>query len=391
VKDTASVYMGLDVNVVNPPIGIQPEWCPPESSPFPSADLRVEPGESQSSMDAFESSGTAFSLLHPDTADAPGGQLLSFPMRGWTRRVNWRRTIAASLVLVLLEGVAFATAYWFVMPSETGFLLVNTTRPGVTVLINGRPRGQAPVSADLPPGRHIIELRGYGHRQVLPVEIAANVQTTQTITWPAPPARGALKVTSTPTGARVTVGRARRGATPLVIDDLPAGTHVVRLESDVGTVRTTVRIEAGRVEELDVPIFSGWITVFAPFEVRVFEGGRLIGTSNDGRLMLAPGAHVLDIVNRSLGFTTRREVTVEPGGHTALSIEAPRGTLQVVAPDGTEVLIDGELAGVMPLTAVKVPIGTRDVLLTHPVLGQRRATVMVTLTSPVRVEMAKLL
>lgn len=305
--------------------------------------------------------------------------------RSW--RVDWKRTAAASLAVMLLEGVAFATAYWIVRPAENGTLLVETSQSGVDVLIDGRASGRTPLTAELKPGRHTLELRGFGSTKVVPVEISAGVQTTQSMKWPRAGRLGKLVVSTTPSGARVFLDGVLKGTAPLTIDDVSAGSHLIMAESSNGTVKNQVRVGAGETMDVELGIFSGWVTVFSPVEVRVFESGKLLGTSLDGKLLISAGTHTLELVNKSLGYRERRTVDIEPGKESVLSIEAPNGSVIIEAPDGTEILIDGQSAGVTPAGTVSAPIGTREVVLRHPTIGQRRMTVTVGVDVPARVSL----
>jgi len=304
-----------------------------------------------------------------------------------TPRVNWRRTAAAVLVLVLIEGAAFGAAYWYVTPRQLGYLSIKSNVSGVEVLVDGRLVGRTPAAVELPPGRHNVEMRGFGVTKVLPVEIAAGVETTQTVQWPRALKVGRIVVKTTPPGARVLMGGEMRGVTPVTLENVPVGAQEIVVESDNGSVKSAVQVKADQVAEVDVGIFAGWLAVFAPVEIRVFEGGRLIGTSVDGRLLMKPGTHNLEMVNTSLGVRQMRQVEITPGRVTAVSLELAAGTIQVDAPAGTEIVIDGELKGTAPVDAISVPIGTREVVLRHPQIGQRRVVVTVGARAPARVSL----
>jgi hypothetical protein len=307
----------------------------------------------------------------------PAPPVASVGVKAERPRINWRRTAAASLLVVLVESAAFGAAYWYVKPRESGYLNVRTSVPGIEILVDGRPSGRTPASLELTPGRHSIELRGAGATKVVPVEITAGVSTTQSIQWAKTARVGRLEVKSTPSGARVMIGYEVKGTTPVTIDNLPVGSHEVVVEGDAGSVRSTVKVRADQTSELNVGIYSGWLAVFAPVEVRIFEGGRMLGTTLDGRLMLRPGVHTLELRNPSLGLHETRKVEITPGRVTALSLQAPTGTLAVDAPAGTQILVDGEAKGTAPTDPIAVGVGTREVVLRHPQLGQRRFVVTV--------------
>lgn len=384
------------------PVPVIPGWgsaattpssdLPLEAAPEPaSEDLAVEvpPVAATADPPAVAPSLFAWADEASDETPAVAVERAGEPARrrfDW-RSVNWRRTAAAVIVLALIEGVAFAAAYWFVKPTELGVLRVSTTTPGVEVVIDGRSAGKTPLSLELRQGRYTIELRGRSRTKVVPVEIAAGVQTSQLVKWSEGRSVGTLKVTSTPPGARVVIGGLVRGTTPLEIEDLPAGGHEVLVESDAGSVRESVRVRADEVVEVDIPVFSGWLAVFAPVELRIFAQGRMIGTTADGRILMPPGRHDVELVNASLGIRHNHTVEIRPGRVEAISLEAPNGTLDVDAPVGTEVVVNGQRLGVTPLEALTLPVGTHEVVLRHPMLGQRRVVVSVGAGVPAKVSL----
>ena len=137
--------------------------------------------------------------------------------RGW--RINWKRTAAAALALMLLEGVAFATAYWFVKPAEMGTLLVCTSQGGIEVLIDGRKSGVTPLTVNPKPGRHTLEMRDTAPPRSCP-SISPGVVTTQSVKWARGAPLGKLSVKTTPAGARILVDGAYKGTAPLSLDDV---------------------------------------------------------------------------------------------------------------------------------------------------------------------------
>ena len=132
-------------------------------------------------------------------------------------------------------------------------------------------------------------------------------------------------------------------------------------------------------------IFPGWIGVFAPFELKIYEGRRLLGTSESPRIMVPPGRHELQLVNERLGFHESHVLTVNPGETTALNISTSLGIIRIKAPAGTEVWIDGERVGETPLGDLNIPVGSRDIVVKHPQLGEQRMTATVTRSAPTEV------
>ena len=194
-------------------------------------------------------------------------------------------------------------------------------------------------------------------------------------------ATGGLHVGSTPAGAKVIVDAKARGVTPLTLTDLTPGRHEVVLESDAGTVHRTVRVAANETAEMNESIFSGWLVVYAPFEVVIVEGGRVLQPDGRNQIMLPPGIHELRLTNRPLAYEAVRQVEVKPGEGTALRLIPPSSTLTVTASEAAEVWLDGARVGETPLIAAPVPLGTHEVVVKREAGGERRFTVTIG-TSP---------
>ena len=132
---------------------------------------------------------------------------------------------------------------------------------------------------------------------------------------------------------------------------------------------------------------AGMLSVTAPVPLRVYEKGRLVGTTETDSTMLPQGTHELEFVNEAVGFRARRTVSIKPGATSAIKLDAPPGTLHINAVPWAEVWIDGERIGETPIGNLQARIGNREIVFRHPELGERRTTAMVTLKEPVRISM----
>jgi hypothetical protein len=201
---------------------------------------------------------------------------------------------------------------------------------------------------------------------------------------PVAPDRGRLEIETQPAGARVLLDGKPAGESPLTIDGVPAGRHTLTFISSSGSVKRTIRVEAGRVAKVDVPIFSGWVGLYVPFIVEVSEGGRVIGNTEEPRLMLSPGRHVLTLTNRELGYSSVQTVDIEPGEVRSISLD-PRGSVNLNASPWAEVWIDGKKIGDTPIANHQMSLGVREVVFRHPQHGERRVTVTVKADGPAAV------
>jgi serine/threonine protein kinase len=310
------------------------------------------------------------------------------------RQKRWWPAVAAVVVLGV-AGVAWPTARKFVMPSAPateGTLNMTTDPAGARLFVDGVERGQTPLTVALKPGSHSLEVRGDGAPRLMPVTITAGAQLTQYLELPkATAAVGQLLVRTEPAGARVAVDGVARGNAPVTVAALTPGEHAVQVESDLGSVKQTVVVEAGNTASLTVPLggadgapVSGWLAVSAPGELQIFENKRLIGTTQADRMMISAGRHELELVNEAIGYRAVRTVQVSAGKVTPIKIEFPKGTMALNAVPWADVWVDGEKVGETPIGNLQVTIGTHDIVFRNPDLGEQRHKVTVTLTAPAR-------
>ena len=308
------------------------------------------------------------------------------PRKGW-------QLAAAAIVLISLAGAGVTAARRYVAPraaAHDGMLIVSTNPPGARLFVDGVERGVTPVTVTLNAGPHALELRGDGDPRLVPITMTAGAQMSQYIDLPKTAATlGHLQVRTEPAGARVSVDGIPRGTSPVTIGELSPGEHAVLLESDLGSVKQTVTIEAGITASLTVPLGAppgapvpGWIAISAPADVQVFENTRLLGSSQSDRLMIPAGRHEIEIVNETLGYRATRTVQVAPGKVSPMRIEFPKGTIALNAVPWAEVWVDGEKVGDTPIGNLQLAIGPHEFVFRHPDLGEQRHAAMITLKTP---------
>lgn len=309
-----------------------------------------------------------------------------------------KRVIAiAAAAVVLAAGGFFA---WRALrettpPVQMGALSVQTNPPGAAVFVDGIEHGNTPARVSLKAGAHILELRGRGVPRSIPVTITAGADVSQYLELPQTPTVGSLLVQSEPSGAQVFVDGVEHGKAPASVGDLTPGEHEVELRAPGGTpVKQRVVIEAGVTASVLAPIataapgpVSGWLSLKAPVTIDVHENGKLLGTSDSDRIMLAAGRHDLELSNDTLGFHATRAVVVTAGKVAPVAVDMPQGVINVNASPWAEVFIDGRKVGETPIGNLAVSIGPHELVFRHPQLGEKRQAVSVTLNAPVRVSM----
>jgi hypothetical protein len=311
-----------------------------------------------------------------------------------------RRTtqIIAATVLVAAMGAA---VYWAdrlkvpTAPATTGSLKIETDPAGAEVRIDGKVRGTTPLSLSMATGDYLVTVQQGGNTKELPVSIATGATTVHHLTWTdtagaRAAGTGSLTVTTDQPGGQVNIDGQDRGATPLTVRSLPAGQHRVVVRSGGNTITRTVQIGAGVTASLVLSTGVapwGWVTVASPVTVQLFEGQRLIGTSDIERIMLPNGEHDLEIVADQIGYRATRRVRVSAGQAASVTLDLPKAAVSINAIPWAEVLVDGTRLGETPLGNVSVTPGPHEFVFRHPQLGERRITTVVSLKDTNRISM----
>jgi hypothetical protein len=210
------------------------------------------------------------------------------------------------------------------------------------------------------------------------------IEEPPAVTTPAGTTSGEIVIETQPAGARVLLNGRPVGESPLKIPSVTPGRHVITFVTSAGEFKRTVRVTAGQTLNLDVPLYSGWVAIFAPIILDVAENGRVIGNTEQNRLMLPPGPHKLTISNRELGYSSVKDVEVQAGEVYSVTLD-PRGPVNFNAVPWGEVWLDNQKLGDTPIANFQVPLGVREFVFKHPQFGERRVTATVRANAPTAV------
>jgi hypothetical protein len=297
-----------------------------------------------------------------------------------------RWMLPAAAAVAVLEAIFIVYMQWFspsaLLAGRRGTLTIESRPNAVPVVIDGEPRGATPLTVELSPGPHVMELRAGPSTRVIPITIEAGLRHAQYIELPSQTLTGALQVRG-PAGLRVLGDGALRGTTPVTISDIPAGEHEVLFDGPHGQTRQKVTIQAGATAAVTpgseaTLLGSGWASFDVPYEMQVFEDGQLLGTTAAGRLTLTAGRHALEIVSETLAFRVTRTVTVNAGEVTRVPVPLPTGRVTVTSDPVAEVWMEGQKIGDTPLENFPLPVGPHELVLKHPDLGERHEVLSVT-------------
>jgi hypothetical protein len=163
-------------------------------------------------------------------------------------------------------------------------------------------------------------------------------------------------------------------AAPVVKNALVTAERAARRQSSATTNRPAT---SGPGAQAPSAAVGGFLLAFSRIPMDLFSDGRRIGTTEDGQLLLNAGSHKIEFVSERFNFRSMVTLTIRPGQVTAHTLALPSGRVRVTTTPGAEVWIEGERAGVAPLDAMPVTIGTREVVVKDAASGERRQSVEV--------------
>jgi hypothetical protein len=240
-------------------------------------------------IDAFESET-------PDTGSNSSADPAT-PAAGDPPEWSAHPAVRALAALVLLQalvigGLLFARTNAF--QTHTGRLVVESTPPGADVWLDGRHLGLTPLSLMSDAGVRALRIDARGSSQTMKVDVTTGQVTHARIDF---------------------VGVAAEGAAapiPSVTRAVPAAPA-----PQVTHAQPPVPVRAKGSERALAP---GWIDVPAVVALDVYEDGRHLGNTGDGRLLLPAGQHALEFVNEDLGVRVRAAARVQPGKVTSVLV-----------------------------------------------------------------------
>jgi hypothetical protein len=242
---------------------------------------------------------------------------------------------------------------------------------GAQVYVDGQLQGNAPTVAEVPEGRHLIEIKKAGFTDfsqwltVAQGQKATLAPVLKPVVVEVP--KGSVLVDADVADAEVYVdGRLLPDKAPTLLDNLDEGSHIIEVKKPPAQPwKQTVYVKGGQRTKV--------IATLAP-TVAVSQGGtvRVLSNVNDAEVWLdgalkgkvpadladvAPGAHIIEV--KAPGYQSRHEsVTVNTGQSVVLKLDLPvvdpaaatNGKIKVVSPvPEAKVFIDGASVGTVPV------------------------------------------
>lgn len=294
------------------------------------------------------------------TADQPRAPILPVPPRRLLKRTRTHWVMAALAALALGEGVYIA---WKIAPApragvaavnpapvsdtadrasttgkaappgitdskgttgQSASLAIRSHPPGARVWIDGRPRGQTPLTVgQLSPGQHELILQGAAGRVQQRVDLEPGVKSTVVATL-AGVVSGGIAVTS-PVELQIMERGRLVGSTRTDKILLNPGRHTIDLVNEAlgYQSRQVVDVVAGKTTAIVPTLPNGTLSVNALPWAEVLLDGQQIGQTPLGNLPVRIGSHEVTFRHPELG-ETKRTVMVTLRGPARVSVDFQR-------------------------------------------------------------------
>ncbi len=312
--------------------------------------------------------------------------VITAPVSTDTGRGSWgwmSRTIVAAITLIAVGEAAYiATPLVRARLQATrapARIVVQSEPTGADVLIDGQPRGQTPLSAELPAGQHVLELRKNNLLRRLPMMLDAGARSNQYIELRASDAPAPATPSAPAPSSNSSAAATPQPAPPQPQAVPPAHVPAMTPAAAAAVLAPDAQAPAPR----PVPVV-GWLVVQSPLTLSILRNGELIGSSDDGRLKLAPGRHEVELTNTAAGYREATTIQIAAGQQTVLRPDLPQSTIDITATPGAKIFIDGQEVGDTPLSQLALPIGSHDILFRHPDFGDRHVTTFIKVGTPSR-------
>lgn len=276
---------------------------------------------------------------------------------------------------------------------DFGKLTINSNPSGAMVYIDGQQKGLTPHKVErFLSGEYDLRLvKQLYHENIQKFTIQAGGQTP--ISVDLRPAFGSLRVTSNPSGARVTVDEQFWGTTPAQKDTVLSGQHSVLVQQELfNDFEQTVTVSDGQQANVNAVLNKNFGTIDIssnPSGADIFIVGQAGKFGNTPlKRNLQPGIYRLQI-QKDLYETYEQTVNLTIGDVQRINQDLVRKTGRLVIftdPPDAEVFLDGKRLGKSPQIVKAQPTGTYEVILKMSGYGEVRKTVEVKYKEEVKID-----
>jgi len=301
-----------------------------------------------------------------------------------------------------ISGATRSSVFCPMVPDNSGNgLYVVSTPANAEVYLDGTLSGVTPVMlSDTAAGTHTIDIRLYGYedwKSAVDVNVGGTKTISAILEKGDPGSNQGINVSSKPAGAKVLLDGLAKGFTPLSLNGIASGIHILEIEyTGYTSWKSTIDVPETGIKEISVNLTPtaacapGWITVFSsPGNARVTLDGNYVGrTTSDQSLNLdavTPGEHSIALeLTGYIPYSTQvmveqNLVSLVNATLIPVSGQVANGALAVTSdPAGATIYVDNKSIGITPLTVNDIAAGDHQVTIHQDGYSDYSASILVT-------------
>jgi hypothetical protein len=286
-----------------------------------------------------------------------------------------------------ISGPTRSSVYCPMIPDNTGNgLYVMSNPPRASIYLDGALKGVTPIMlSNAAPGSHalLVRLSGYDDWKSTVIVPPGGTRTIAAVLTENDDnvIRG-INVSTKPPGAKVLLDSVEKGVTPVVLNNIASGIHILEIEyPGYNPWKSTVTVPESGLKEVSVNLtpepahIPGWIKVFSrPGNASVTLDGNYVGRTPVNNSLnleeIPPGEHTVILVLPGYRPAAQK-IIVSPNlvstlNVTLMPVAGPdaKGSLSVISdPAGAMVFVDNQSLGVSPVTADDIAAGNHKVVI----------------------------
>jgi hypothetical protein len=266
--------------------------------------------------------------------------------------------------LLALGGLLFGLSGCGQPGQPSASIDVSTVPADAVVVCDGVNYGSAPITiSGLSAGQHLLVVSKEGYREErVTVNLFEGQRSSQRIELQ--PVTGIVLIESTPPGADVTIDKAHKGRTPLLVHDLPIGNYRVNLFLESYFPRElSLRIKDRVPQHITAELTSDSASLniqSQPSGAAVTVDGASMGRTPCSIERIKSGTATIEIALEGY-LPHQQEVRLRAGEQYDVRTELvplPSGLTVYSVPDKARVYVGGEFRGETPLTLSNLSVGS---------------------------------
>ena len=287
-----------------------------------------------------------------------------------------------------ISGATISSVYCPMVPdnSGNGLYIISNPSNGI-VYLDGKQNGVTPILlSSIAAGTHTIQIRLYGYdewKSTVDFHEGGTKTITANLNQEDNDLDQGINVSSSPGGAKVMLDGLAKGITPITLNNVAAGIHILQIDYPGYTSwKSTIDVPETGIQDIAVTLKGestaspGWITVSSgPGNASVMLDGSYVGRTQSGSFLdmdtISPGEHTVALeLPGYQPYSTQAIVSpgqVCPVNATLQPLPGPGvdGALSVTSdPAGATVSVDNISLGISPVTVDNIADGDHMVTLT---------------------------